>query len=587
MAAYWAMVHELWTAIPSKFGTPLDFLSTPTIAPYASALISARGSNPDILRACQGAALCEAKAAVILSLTRGSKLEACCQSHPWMNFVQFQSPTKRDGFLATNSLLAFAVLILRAYCRALGGDCTLPVALPEAEMGEIVEESPPSTYSLLYASWGMVAARDIESKLVESGLASVHFTDVRNFAHGRHYWLTRHSSSTSVITLESPAWERLFERTLALLPPCVPVIRIRAAHDGPLGALELLTSGFRVVGRLAALRGIDPGRPSVPQFGRRLYHMPVPLPKQATGPLSSDLVLRRKFGDAFHNWPEGTRRLFITALKKYLQTLRGTSFGAVVFDYDETLCPSASRFGRLPNEILSALLNVMDNGIAIGIASGRGRSVWHSLRGSLPESVWGQVVVGYYNGGLVLGLNEDEPPCEAAVAPALIRVHEILKGSPQVALFGEMTVRPWQITLAPHPNIPLSALHEIVLELLAVSDTSGASALRSSHSVDVVPVGTSKLKVVDACSNRLASGGRSAAVLCIADSGKWFGNDLHLLSGPLSLSVNECPITASGAWNLAPRGSRGPQATLAYIQAMRFEHDSFRIDVDRLVGSAE
>ena len=583
VAAYWAMVQEQWTGTPAKHGTPLDLLTLPSLSSYSVGLVSARGSNPDIVKAFESASLDESRGLVAITFAESSKLASHGKKYPWARVVNFHPPIRRDGFLATNSLLAFMVLIHRAYAAAAGRAITLPSRLPELQRSGTPLAPSPTTYSILYAGWATAAAMDLESKLVEGGLADVHYADLRNFAHGRHHWLARRGEETTVVALVTPEWSELADKTLAILPPDTRIVRLDSSSDGPLGAIELVNGGLSLIEEIASLQAFDPGRPSVPEFGRKLYRMNLNSISSHHAKPSTDLLLRRKLGGPPARWPASTIAASKEALVQYLDTLRTTRFQGVVFDYDETLCPSANRFGCLPPDISTALTSILDHGVTLGIASGRGRSVGQAMRESLEQEVWERVIVGYYNGGRVLRLSDGDPPKGGEMDPLLASFNTTLQEHSHLQEVCEIEPRPHQITLTPRGDVPSTWVLELVLELAAVDGPSGIAITRSSHSIDVLGPGVSKLSVVDACIDQITESGEEGNVLRIGDSGTWSGNDLHLLSTPLSLSVAHCPLNPSWAWNLAAPGRRGPQAALDYINAMEFGRGTFTLDMDRLV----
>lgn len=583
-AAFWAMVQENWTGMPSKYGTPLDLRALSSPSEYAIGLVSARGSNPDIVNAFEHASLGDARGLVAITLSERSKLHARSAKYPWARLIDFSPPIARDGFLATNSLLSTMILICRAYAEAFDSDLILPSALPEPRLTGTVTESPPTTYSILYAGWAAVAALDLESKLVEGGLATVHCADLRNFAHGRHHWLARHGETTTVVALVTPEWSGLFDRTLAALPEGTRVIRLDSSNDGPFGAIELVHGGFRLIEQIASQQAFDPGQPTVPEFGRHLYHMRSHTTNNRHLKPSTAQLLTRKLGGTASKWSKSTIAITRKALATYLEELQATEYRGVVFDYDETLCPSSHRFGYLPANISVALTNIVEHGVVLGIASGRGRSVGHSMRESLDSSLWDRVVMGYYNGACVLRLNQGDPVRGQDMDPSLARFCASLWEHPLLPQMCEIESRPYQITLTPRKSIPGASVLELILELAAFNRMPGISVTRSSHSIDVLGPGVSKLSVVDACFNQITEKQGKAHILRIGDSGTWYGNDLHLLAAPLSLSVAACPMNPNWAWNLAAPGHRGPQATLDYIQAMQFSQGSFSLSIDRLVG---
>ena len=112
----------------------------------------------------------------------------------------FDVSAGKDGFLATNSLLALGVVVLKGH----GIRDVLPELL---DPGAIVVDGNrkklsaieddfftrnSNSVAVLYGPDARVAAADLESKLVEAGLVSAHLADYRNFAHGRHHWFAKH-----------------------------------------------------------------------------------------------------------------------------------------------------------------------------------------------------------------------------------------------------------------------------------------------------------------------------------------------------------------------------------------------------------
>ena len=581
-AAYWGSMHELETGYPSKYGTLLDLVSLPSVKPYAVGLVSAQGNNPDIVKALEFASRGEAKGLVSVTLSEESKLSAEARRHRMADIVSFEPPIKKDGFLATNSLLSSMVHIYRAYCKLSGKEHSLPSDIPEPDIcGEPVGSA---TYSILFAGWARMAAIDMESKLVEGALADVHCADLRNFAHGRHHWIAKRGTSTVVVALVTPQWKELFDRTLALLPSTVKVIRLQATHEGPLGAIELVHGVMQLIGQISSLQGYDPGRPSVPMFGRKLYHMRAKGITSRGKKPSMDLLLHRKFGNTATYQHQSSLDTIKKGLLNYLDTLRTTRFRGIVFDYDETLCPAENRYGRLPSDISDALTTIVENDVIVGVATGRGRSVGAALRDSLDEKLWEKIIVGYYNGGQVLRLSEGNPRRDGPWSSHLSGFLELIRENTQLTQLCEIEERPSQITLNPRENVSQSIVQQMILELAAERNMKDISVVHSSHAVDVLGPDVSKLSVVRACFDEFADGPEDSHVLRVGDSGSWTGNDFTLLSTSFGLSSADCPVNMDWSWNLAAPGHVGPDATLDYIGAMKFDRGVFSIDVKALVG---
>jgi hypothetical protein len=102
----------------------------------------------------------------------------------------------------------------------------------------------------------------------------------------------------------------------------------------------------------------------------------------------------------------------------------------------------------------------------------------------------------------------------------------------------------------------------------------------SSHSVDVIAGGVSKLNVVARLVHdlNLADGGTDS-VLCIGDRGRAPGNDAELLSHSLSLTVDQASDDPVTCWNLAQAGLRFDLACIEYLTRLRQTTVCLRFDV--------
>jgi hypothetical protein len=91
------------------------------------------------------------------------------------------------------------------------------------------------------------AGIDLETRFSETGLAAAQLVDYRNFAHGRHYGLSRNQDHTTVVAFIAPEYADLANATLAQLPNEVPVIRIETYQEWPFGVLELLVGSMQLL----------------------------------------------------------------------------------------------------------------------------------------------------------------------------------------------------------------------------------------------------------------------------------------------------------------------------------------------------
>ena len=583
-AAFWAMMHEFQTGRLSKYGSPLELRTFRFLRHHAVGLVSASGSNTDILDAFKVAAVDEPNSLIGLTHQANSKLKREAEPCEWAQIAEFEPPVKKDGFLATNSILSAMVLIYRAYREAFGQPCLVPSQLPGLGTAVPSIARDQHTVSLLYGDWGQIAAIDIESKLVEGGLRNVHLADYRNFGHGRHNWLNKNIDTTTTVALVTPMSKSLSERTLALLPPKASVVTLETSDEGALGAVELVVKSFNLINEMSSLMGLDPGRPRVPEFGRKLYRLRPGRSPSREGKPPLRVLLERKLGGPVHHWPSEVIEATRQALTDYLRILGASKFGGIVFDYDDTLCPKADRFGRLPQHVADMIAGLVANGISVGIATGRGRSVAHSLRNCLDSGIWNDVSIGYYNGAQVLNLGDEDPDNSPPSEGPLLDLQEALTRHPVISNCCELELRPNQITITPLPPVLPTTVHRMILELIALERRDGLAAVRSRHSVDIIGPEVSKRRVIARICAKIQKEDPEAQVLSIGDSGGWDGNDLHLLASPYSISVADCPSNPHWAWNLSPLGQKGPQVIGHYASALRVGPGSFDIELDDLVG---
>jgi len=108
-------LHESYTGRVSRPSTPLEIICNPTLAASSPVfMISAEGKNPDIIEALERARRHSSRTVHVLTNRAVSPLmEHVCEL-PEVTPHVFEL-AKKDGYLATNSLLLDAVVIARAY----------------------------------------------------------------------------------------------------------------------------------------------------------------------------------------------------------------------------------------------------------------------------------------------------------------------------------------------------------------------------------------------------------------------------------------------------------------------------------------
>ena len=569
-ATFAAMLHESVTGRLARTATPLEATNRPSTRDTAALLLSAGGANPDIRQAARILPTLGYETVSALCTRAGSPLGLiladCGES-----IHEFPLPCGRDGFLATNSLIATLVLLYRATSSAGStyGQDPVPPVVGAAQRGSTRALSR-RTIIVLAQGWAVPAAVDFETRFSEAALANVTVTDPRNFAHGRHNWLSFHAGDTGIVSLETLESHREASHTLKYIPDGIDILRVKSALKGPLATIDLVHCVMELVGRVAVNQGIDPGRPSVPDFGRRMYRAGSTRHARYVEPAP---ITKKRM--ALFLPSEPSRCDLKGAFKDFIQRIGQTSFKGLVLDYDGTLCARKHRFDPLDEEIQAELNRLLDEGILLGVASGGGGSVYDQLKNSIDEKHWKQVVVGLYNGARVVKLCESLPDSVGNGHTALRTVCSRLR--PLQAILGfEMVARPHQISLRPAAGPDPYELRAVTTEHLA--GINDIMVVASSHSVDVVHTGTSKTAVVDALVPE-----QPGCVLRIGDQGAVGGNDFDLLNTGLSLSVDRVSSNLETCWYLGANGLSGPHLTLQYLRALRAGCGGFRLDSSLLL----
>ena len=200
------------------------------------------------------------------------------------------------------------------------------------------------------------------------------------------------------------------DKTVALLPELAGLVRVDFRGPAEIQALAGLVVSLHTADSAGKHAVIDPGRPGVPAFGRALYRLSPSLARTSQASINKYAAIRRKC----HNKGEG---LWDDLYQQALIALNAARFGALVADYDGTLCDTRSRFDPLPREIAAELIRLCQHGATIGIATGRGPSAGKELRDALPEATYDQVIVGYYNCAEIRPLADDSDPLLGDLPP--------------------------------------------------------------------------------------------------------------------------------------------------------------------------
>ena len=427
VASLLCSLHEAYTGRVSRPSTPLEVICNPTLASASPVfLISAEGKNPDICEALMRARRHSARTAHVVCNREDSPLVTKAKGLSDVKCHIFGLPEK-DGYLATNSLLFDAVLVARAYGELDLGSEIFPPTIHDLKLGDLTIQQWVEQVGLFaeratkcgavlvtYSPLLRPIASDFESKLAESALLHCQLADLRSFAHGRHLWLSERPDDCAILALIDPPLQALWEHTASLIPKPENCLAMNLGGSTPADLIAGLVAQMHLIAALARQVNRDPAKPTVQQFGRDLYYAAVnTLVERPSAPNNAGLQSKADVLGA--HWPAKPQRIVISrALEVAREELARQEFRAIVFDYDGTLCPSQLRDAPPPAPIVAHLQKLIENGIVVGLASGRGGSMQEHLKTVIPERLWGSIHLGLYNGGWRTDLGGKLPEQEGA-----------------------------------------------------------------------------------------------------------------------------------------------------------------------------
>jgi hydroxymethylpyrimidine pyrophosphatase-like HAD family hydrolase len=585
-----AQLHQVFTGRMARPLTPLA--ATQAAVRSASVmLISASGSNPDIIGSFKRLVDLEPEALAVLCLRRNSPLSQLARKYSHVRLFEEALPSGKDGFVATNSVIAFGIVLWRAYTLAFASQWTKSAGLNKilgttealrAYSREIYTLFQPlrgrQHFIVLHSPPLEAAAWDLESKFSEAALGSIQVADYRNFAHGRHHWIAKRGTDTSIVALITDEDRSLATRTLELLPRTTPIARINVPGEGIEAGVCALAISQLIAAAAGNAIGIDPGRPGVPEFGRKLYNLKT---WTYVAPERAAVAIERKRAAApvssAHDVTDWS-----STLNKFLLRLKAAKFRGVVFDYDGTLCDEARRFEDMPEEVTPHIHNLIEHGVRIAIATGRGSSVKDAIRNKIPKRLWPKITIGFYNCSQIGTLDDNRSPIRHETpVDALKQAATILSASDQLKACAKVEIRGPQIVISPRLAGYAHSVRELVAQLIASEFQKGVICVHSTHSVDVIVSNVNKLNLLCHLRNQ---GMESSDILCIGDLGRWPGNDFALLDNEFGLSTNQVSARPECCWNLAPPGVINLQATLHYLHRVEVRQGYLKVNTRRLMG---
>lgn len=585
VAAFAAQQNEIRYGRLSRACTPLEYQTLQRPLDETSVmLISAEGKNKDILAAAQSMLVCD-HPGLALTLSSSSPLGEFCHETGAATVISFDMPWTKDGYLATNSLVAMMTILARAYATSTSSiDHELQRITSEwvherrsamLKQGIVEKLIPRCQPIVLYGGIGRFAAIDIESKFAEAALGSCQVVDYRQFAHGRHLQLSRSGTPPIVIAFISARDATLAEQTLALIPNYVPVLRLWMPDHSQLGEIAGVVDAILLTEAVAIARGVDPGQPDVPKYGRDIYALDIgTLQRPCTSPTSLCLSRKSNGGRASGE----TLKAIQVGGEKFCDNLAAARIRALVCDFDGTFCDTDRRFEGLDSRLATEIERFLAGGIVIGFATGRGDSLLPDLRNKIEKSLWPKVILGYYSGSFIRRLDEDPvfPEADNRFGALISWLNKNgilyqLEATPKVDC-GQLGIR----------SANRAGVTRAVTAIRHWIQETGATGWRvycSGHSIDVLTEQTGKQLVVDAVS-RFAVATQDTQILRLGDSGDFDGNDFELLDSGLGLSVGSVSPAPDHCWSFLPFDRRGAAGTLFYLSALSAKNGVATFDED-------
>lgn len=419
----------------------------------------------------------------------------------------------------------------------------------------------------------------MEAFLWQYRMVSVHRSDFHEFACNQYRWSFLHSEPSYMLALTTCESQFIWDRLRVALPT-----NNRSQNIG-------CGDGGRYANASAMLQGLAALPPSLPAVDDNARCQPftgvdeILGVRNALDTLAANLtpaVVHKLSARHLQDPVFDENKSLSMVGKQRLRKLASARFVGIACDYDGTVVPNEppeARLGAPPAVLIDQLVRLVDDGILVGIATGRGSSAGARMREALPERLHSEILIGYFNGALIQTLDVDisvnGPEEHRHVAEVTHWVASSMTVKPNAHIYAGS----FQVTVLLDDILDVGRFVKQMATCPAIANGE-MRLVRSQHSFDVIPSEATKLSVVRRLSER--SGNKEGHVLAIGDSGSAQGNDYELLLQPHAISVDHVCGDCEGTWSLFGNHVRGPAAFLQILQSMRVENGSAAIDVAAL-----
>lgn len=290
-AAHLATQLSVERGIVAAAMTPYQYIfSAWSRLPAKVFAFSAGGRNVDVINAYKTCQSNSSQQFGAMLMSSPSTVENMMHENGNKNIYAFRLENG-DGFLATNSLLAFYSLLFRIYRdetatrlewdyddsigkglnRFIKRTYTLSTEDWNEHDAAIYEARETDRFYVLYSPDTMPMAIDLESRFSEGAVGCLQISDYRNFAHGRFNWFHQRKGQTAIIALVSPESRSVADGILSEIPKDIPIMKLDTALTGTDGSMDLLIKGMYLAKYLGLRWGLDIGAPSVAVFGKIIH----------------------------------------------------------------------------------------------------------------------------------------------------------------------------------------------------------------------------------------------------------------------------------------------------------------------------
>jgi hydroxymethylpyrimidine pyrophosphatase-like HAD family hydrolase len=567
----------------AKATTPFEYCDLQQSNRDSNLMIaSINGSGNDILFAFDLSIKNEPALILNLCLTSESPLAIRSSQYSVTKNIEIPLPLSENILSNANCLIALFILLARGYkydlskekfesniSRKLNTD--IHVFLNRLTV-------PETAFTILNTGWSKPVAIEIEKKIAENAAISSLLIDHRGFMHRKLY--QHDKKNAAVIVLVTAEEEYLVNEIAGSLPKNFPLLVLRSKKKEAAATIDLLIKSGYLIDRINDYLNKDAIEPSIQEM-ETWQKMPSPhLPNTLLiFNEETDLFIQRKINPvSLYNIPMKKIKKWEKALNCFKKTISETDFGAIVLDYDRTICSDENPLAGPTEEIKKELVKLLKAGFIVGIATGRGESVKKDLQKCISKKYWKKIIIGYYNGAEIGELSNNAlPGISDKIHPDLVYIRDLLNELPIIDQV-KITGRPFQLTIQNINSDSWDAVKAILYQKTMLARDQNFLILESSRSIDIIKrPEVSKVNIIPFIKEQLKKKKLAENCLCMGDKGKWPGNDFELLNTPYSLSVNEVSADTHTCWNLAPAGIRNTDASLLYLKKLILHKDHFKM----------